>query len=209
MQDKTMLVFGDSYSTYDGYIPEGYATYYPWLDVHDVGETWWKQLSEALGAEILQNNSWSGSTVCNTGYDGDCSKTSSFIHRLEVLTEAGFFAENRVDHVFVFGGTNDSWSGNTAGIPQYADWTADDLHLILPGFAYLIHKLSEVVDRQAIHVIVNTELRQEVTDGIVAICAHYGVTATVLSDIAKEGGHPTVFGMTQIKDQILDTMKNA
>jgi len=25
---KNILIFGDSYSTYEGYIPEGYPTYY-------------------------------------------------------------------------------------------------------------------------------------------------------------------------------------
>ncbi len=206
MQTKTMLIFGDSYSTFDGAIPAGYAPYYPGLDVTEVGQTWWMQLSQALGAEILQNNSWSGSTVCNTGYNGDCSQTSSFLHRLEELTEHGFFERNTPDHVFVFGGTNDSWTGNACGALQYADWTADDLRLILPGFACFIDRLLRVVGKEAVHVIVNTELREDVTNGIIEICRHYGVVHTILSDIAKENGHPTVRGMIQIKDQILADM---
>lgn len=43
-----------------------------------------------MNPEIVMNNSWSGSTICNTGYRGDCSDTSSFIHRREVLIEDGF-----------------------------------------------------------------------------------------------------------------------
>ncbi len=208
MQQKNMMIFGDSYSTYNGYIPEGYAIYYPHLDVDDVEQTWWKQLSHALGAQVVLNDSWSGSTVCNTGYEGDCSKTSSFLHRLELLTENGFFAEHTLDHIFVFGGTNDSWSGNDAGEVQYENRTEEDLYRILPGFACFIDRLLRVADKKAVHVIVNSELRREVTDGIIEICRHYDVAHTVLAEIDKEAGHPTVRGMTQIKEQILATIAN-
>ena len=84
MKLGNIMIFGDSYSTYEGYIPEGYAKYYSGHrtgepDVFDVKNTWWGRLIDATDANLLQNNSWSGSTIGYTGYDNrDCSKDSSF-----------------------------------------------------------------------------------------------------------------------------------
>ena len=89
MNGKKMMIFGDSYSTYEGYIPKGYAVYYNGHrgavpDVFDVNNTWWRMLANRLLLDIVENNSWSGSTVGYTGYGGsDCSHSSSFIYRFE------------------------------------------------------------------------------------------------------------------------------
>ena len=101
------VIFGDSYSTFRGYIPEGYAVYYTETreipDVRRVEDTWWKMLHTELDGNIIRNDSWSGSTVCYTGYNGtDCSATSSFIHRMNKLAGEGFFADNKVSAVAAF-----------------------------------------------------------------------------------------------------------
>ena len=49
MKLNNVLIFGDSYSTFDGYIPKGYATYYSSIfreetDVRAVEDTWWYPL---------------------------------------------------------------------------------------------------------------------------------------------------------------------
>ncbi len=209
MNQEKILIFGDSYSTYEGYIPEGYATYYPKtneLNVCDVTHTWWKMLAEETDSDIIMNNSWSGSTICNTGYSGDCSATSSFIHRLDVLIETGFFVKNKIDRIFVFGGTNDSWSGNLCGELKFSDWTVSDLKLILPGICFFIDKLQSVVSKEKIHIIINTELRDDICNGILDICKHYDINYTMLNHIEKIEGHPTYKGMIQIKNQILNNI---
>ena len=43
---RNIMIFGDSYSTFAGYIPDGYAVYYSTeereqTDVRRVEETWW------------------------------------------------------------------------------------------------------------------------------------------------------------------------
>ena len=115
MKIRNAVIIGDSYSTYEGYIPQGYAPYYTpraaerSMDVTSVELTWWYKLSTELGFNISENNSWSGSTVSYTGREGDCSETSSFIYRARQLIESGFFVKNQVDTIFIFGATNDSW----------------------------------------------------------------------------------------------------
>ena len=66
---KKLSILGDSISTFDGYIPEGNATYYPGGTVTKVSDTWWHKLLTALGMALDTNNSWSGSRVTTTGGD--------------------------------------------------------------------------------------------------------------------------------------------
>ena len=69
-QTKKVSILGDSYSTFQGMIPEGYAVYYPnnGNDVKEVSQTWWDLYIKAKGYQLETNDSWSGSTICGTGY---------------------------------------------------------------------------------------------------------------------------------------------
>lgn len=212
MNFNNVLIFGDSYSTFEGYIPEGFAVYYSKngsgeTDVRNVNETWWYQLLSETDSKLVQNNSWSGSTICYTGYSGDCSETSSFICRLNKLTDALFFKENEINTVFVFGGTNDSWANSPIGELKYSDFKKDELYSVLPAFCFFINKLKELLPNADIVNIINTELKPEISEGFKAACEHLGIKHIVLNDIDKRGGHPTVKGMTQIKNQILDGLR--
>ncbi len=209
MKNEKILIIGDSYSTFKDCIPEGYLSYYPYPshpDVTDASKTWWNMLASETGSEIVLNSSWSGAPVCNIGWTGDCSESSSFIYRLQRLIDEGFFDKNRIDRVLVFGGTNDSWIGNPCGECKYSDWTKDDLDTPLPGYCCFIDKLLSVVPKENIHIIINCELREEYERGVLEICRHYGLSYTLLHDIDKIDGHPTHAGFTAIKNQVLDNI---
>ncbi len=206
MRNENIVILGDSYSTFEGFIPEGYAFWYPKAEgnkVTAVEQTWWYKLAKETESCILLNDSWSGSTLCNVGWHGDCSTTSSFIHRATTLADSGFFAQNKVDRVFVFGGTNDSWIGTPCGNAQYANWSKEDMNKVLPGFCCTMDQLTRAVPKEKIHVVINTELREEISQGLITVSAHYGVGYICLEDIEKYDGHPTCVGMEQIKQQIL------
>ncbi len=207
LQLKNVLILGDSYSTCAGYIPEGYATWYyeqevEHTDVKSVEETWWYPLMKETNGKLLMNNSWSGTTICNTGYDGVDATDSSFITRFDALVQQGYFMENTVDTLLVFGGTNDSWAGAPIGQVQYGDWTKEDLFKVLPAFCYLLHRAKTVLPKARIVAILNTELNEKIGEGFAAACANYGVKLVVLENIGKTNGHPNVAGMRQIKEQI-------
>ncbi len=207
---ENIIIFGDSYSTYLGYNPEGYDIYYPRENgqhgVDSVDKTWWKMLANEKDYKIVLNNSWSGSTMCNTGYNGDCSKTSSFIHRLEELIEKGFFRNNKIDRVFVFGATNDDWTGNPCGEQKLSGWSRQDLFVALPGIAYFLYKLKSVLGKDKIHFIINSDLGEKLEKGIKEICEHYGISYTLLQNIEKLEAHPTFNGMQQIKEQVMKNL---
>ena len=213
MQLNNVIIFGDSYSTYSGYIPEGYAVYYSGKretppDVSDVSKTWWHQVINENGATLVQNNSWSGSTICYTGYGyTDRSESSSFIYRFNKLVDEGFFKQNKVDSVLVFGGTNDSWCQAPVGQLQFSDWTHDSLFFVLPAVCHFFNRLKEELGEAEIICIINTGLKKEITEGMKKACEYYGIKTVELKDVDKLNGHPTEKGMTEIKDQRLDAIK--
>ena len=61
-QTKSMAVLGDSYSTFEGAIPEGNAIWYfkqnnpNQTDVNSVDQTWWTLLTKRQGWTLLMNN---------------------------------------------------------------------------------------------------------------------------------------------------------
>ena len=207
------MIFGDSYSTYLGYIPSGYAVYYTGHrnalpDVFDVKNTWWGRLIDSGMATLVQNNSWSGSTIGYTGYNNtDCSHTSSFIYRFEKLLSEGFFTENKIDTVFVFGGTNDSWSGAPLGELKFDGIEQVDLFCVLPAISHFAKRLKDTLPEARIIFIGNCDIKSEITNTMKAVCEHYGLDYVALSGIDKQNGHPTELGMEQISAQITMSVK--
>lgn len=212
-----IFILGDSYSTFEGYIPEGFNAYYLTSgpdykchkgelddgDVFHVNETWWYDLCNENG-NLLRNCSWSGTTICNTGYGGSDNSTRSFIARFDRLAKEGFFEKNKVDTFFLFGGTNDSWANSPIGELMFEGWTRDDLYSALPAFGYLMESFKKHLKGTKIYCIINTELKSELTDAYKEACKKYGIDVIELCDIDKQHGHPTILGMKQIKQQVLE-----
>ena len=211
---KKFMIFGDSYSTHKDVIPEGYAHYYctggrsekePVTNM-TAEQTWWGRLMKATGAELVRNDSWSGSTICFKGWSGDCSTTSSFIYRYEKLTEAGFFADNEIDTILVLGGTNDSWINVDLGEEKYSDWKREDFYTVLPAVCYFMSKLREDHPDKRIVFIANCGIKDEIIACMKNGAERLGLDFVELHDIDKMAGHPTVLGMEQICAQVLEKL---
>lgn len=208
------LIFGDSYSTFKGFVPDGYAVYYsenerPQTDVTKVEQTWWHQVVSGANLNLVLNNSWSGSTIGYTGYNNtDCSKSSSFIYRLRQLIGNGFFEKNQIDTVFVFGGTNDSWSNAPLGEIKYNGWEEKDLFSVLPAICYFLNLLKETLPQAKIYCLMNSDIKLEIIDCMKIACEIYGITPVAFDKIDKMCGHPTIQGMKDIKDGVLNILNN-
>ena len=198
-----ILIFGDSYSTFEGYIPNGYKTYYPHLDVQRVEQTWWSKYIQTINGKLIQNNSWSGSTIGYIGYEGDCSQTNSFIYRYRQLKAKNFFKENQIDTVLVFGGTNDSWANAALGEMLFSHWEEKDLFQVFPAVCYFTYCLKNDLPNAEIIFIINTDINPEIQTAIAEAAKYYGVKCIQLQDIDKVDGHPTAKGMEQICLQVL------
>ena len=125
-QGKNLSILGDSISTYSGTIPDGNRDYYTGsnLGVSDVSQMWWHIVKEALGMNLLVNNSWAGRCVASTR-DSEAN----------MLNSAGGRAENvailktataEPDVIFVRLGTNDfSYSTPIGDYDGSSDLTSD------------------------------------------------------------------------------------
>lgn len=167
-------------------------------DVTKVEETWWYRFIHEHGFQLERNNSYSGSTVCHTGYEKADYSDRSFITRIHNL--------GTPDIILVFGGTNDSWAGAPIGAYQYDGWTKADLYSFRPAFCYLLASLKQLYPAARIYNITNSELSEEVTDSMDEICRHYGIENIRLHDIDKQWGHPSVQGMQSIDAQVWESV---
>jgi len=211
---RNIVIFGDSYSTFEGYIPEGYLSYYsqaydPRTDVDRVEQTWWHRLCKEMNLNLVLNNSWSGSTICYTGYEGDCSQTSSFIYRLKQLQAQDFFRKNDVDTILIFGGTNDHWAEAPLGKLQFASWQEKDLYAVQPAICCMIKRAQEALPDGNVVFILNSELKPEVGEAVREATCRYGTCCVSLRDIDKNDNHPTVLGMSQIAAQVQAFLQTA
>lgn len=204
---KTFTVLGDSYSTFAGMVNPD--TNYIWYDsaqvnrggtdVCDASQMWWSILADSLGMTMAQNNSFSGSTIGYHGYDDDKDgqpddySDRAFITRMTNLAPS--------DYIFIFGGTNDSWSHAPAG--TYGQFNRDSLYTFRPAMEKLLLGLRELQPEAQILVIINSELRYEITGSEQALADKYGVPYVVLYDVDKHWGHPTQAGQRAIAQQII------
>lgn len=194
-------ILGDSYSTFEGWIPEGYIAWYKPVpkpgrptNVTEVGQTWWKKLIELNGYELETNNSYSGSTICNTGYEGNDYSDRSFISRVGLL--------GNPDIIFVFGGTNDAWADVPMGEYVWSDWSPGQLYQYRPAAAYMLHSLKSLYPEAEIKFIINDDIADEFKESTIEICRHYDVPALQLEGIEKMSGHPDGKGMEMIVEQL-------
>ena len=203
-----ILIMGDSYSTFSGHMPDGYYSWYPRsaeeTDVTDVSDTWWHKLISETDTTLIRNDSFSGSTVSST--EREEVPGTHFNLRADRLINNGFFKENEIDTIFIFGATNDSWINSPLGEIKYDGITDDDIKCIFPAFAALISKLKTVSPKSRIIPLINCDLKPEVVYGIEEICRHYGLTYIKFDTIEKISGHPSRKGMEQIKNAIINLL---
>ena len=206
------IIIGDSYSTFKGHVPEGYVIYYSESredsDVKDVSATWWHQVIKEAGLNLVLNNSWSGSTIGYTGYNNtDCSSSSSFIYRFKKLAENGFFDKNEIDTVFIFGGTNDSWSNAPLGEVKYDLVEESDLYSVLPAICYFLHLVRETLPKAKIYCLINTDIKAAITSCLEEASERYGIEPIRFERIDKINSHPTAQGMKDIKNGVLAVLR--
>ena len=204
-QRLRVSILGDSYSTYQNYIPEGNEVWYfepldsKRTDVKSVRQTWWWQVVSEGGYLLEKNESWSGATICYTGYRDEDYSPRSFITRLPRLGSP--------DIILIFGNTNDSWCGAQMGEYKYDNWKRADLYTFRPAMAKLLNDAQSRYPNARIYFIQNTELRKEIVESTEIICKHYGIPVIQLKDIEKQAGHPNVKGMKAIAEQVLKAIK--
>ena len=162
-------------------------------------QTWWHLLCQKRGFKLDTNNSYSGATICNTGYDGNDYTDRSFITRASNL--------GCPDIILVFGGTNDSWANSPLGEMKHEGYTSQDLFSFRPAVSYLARYLTKRYPNTDVYFILNTELKPEVGQAMQEACEHWGAKLITLHDITKKAGHPDAAGMQEIARQVSARVK--
>jgi len=210
-QHLSVSILGDSYSTFQGYLePDTNAVWY-WAkpdpkrtDLNSVRQTWWHKFVKENGYKLEVNNSFSGSTICFSGYRKEGSSSfsdysdRSFVTRLTAL--------GNPDIILVFGGTNDSWAGSPIGEYKYQNYLRNDLYSFRPAVAFLLENLIDYYPNVKIYFMLNDGLKEEINESVLSVCRHYGIDCIVLHDIDKISGHPSVKGMESIANQVREYM---
>ncbi len=196
----TVSILGDSYSTFENYLScDSNAVWY-WngkhenTDVTTVEQTWWHQLISEFGWRLEKNNSFSGATICFTGYNGEDYSNRSFVNRLKYLGSP--------DIILVFGATNDCWAHSPIGEYKYGNWSRDELYSFRPAMACMLDGLKKHYPNVQLYFILNSELSDDINSSVKTICKHYGVPYIELKDIHKINGHPSIEGMKSIAEQV-------
>lgn len=207
-----VFILGDSYSTFIGYIPEGYASWYlatntDETDITKVEETWWHQLLSNTESNLILNNSWSGATMCHTGWNGDdYSEKKSFCARLRNLVNEGFFEKNNIDTFFIFGGLNDSAANSPLGEIKYGNKTEEELFFVKPAYCYLIESAMKNCSNARIVSIIDSAVKPEIAACMEEVSNHYGTEIVKIEPVDKILGHPSVNGMQQTYNQIFEKL---
>lgn len=201
----TLAVLGDSYSTFADFIPEGNACWYnspadhKRTDVTKVEQTWWWQVANEGGYKLGAIESYSGATVCNTGYRDEDYSDRSFVTRCTNL--------GNPDIILICGATNDSWANAPIGDYKYANWKRVDLYFFRPAMAKMLNDIKLHYPNVEVYFILNTELKKEINESVLEVCKHYDVPVLELVDIDKKSSHPSVKGMKAIAQQVLKFIK--
>lgn len=204
-----MGILGDSYSTYNGWIPTENGAYFPANDVTDAKSTWWYLLAEKLKCTIGLNDSWSGSTIC-TDVRPELPEDSSFVKRIDKSFGSQNTLKIKPDLLIIYGGTNDCWLSRTEGDIITANWTEDDLKNIVPALCYVFDKAKTYNPGCKIIFVLQNDvvlwgdtLRQKIKKA----CKEYKIDCVELDRTVEiENSHPTKNGMKTICNFIFRTV---
>lgn len=202
-------ILGDSYSTFEGwmqpawnavwYFPESNKLSKKNNDVKYVEQTWWHQVAREMGYILEKNNSFSGSTICYTGYKDKIGRHRNYSDRSFIGRAADLGHPNII---LVCGGTNDSWCGAQVGDYKWRRWTNEDLHCFRPAMAKMCSELKTLYPNARVIFILNSELRGDIVESVHKICRYYKIECVDLHDIDKQSGHPSVAGMRAFASQV-------
>lgn len=211
---RKVSIIGDSCSTFEGWSNKdvegndnGYYVYYPYegnTDVTSVERTWWYMLCQLPEFELEVSNSFSGSVISNSFYNGmEVAGTDlTFMHRIGKNSK-GVDYNGDPDIIIVMGGTNDCWAGVKLGNYVYEEWTDDDLKCFRPAFSKLLSSLREYYPEAKVYNVTYTPgLTASYIESIQNVCRHHDVPNLILKNVTVSDGHPTYAGMLSICRQV-------
>ena len=209
-----IVILGDSYSTFSSHIPEGYASWYKpnidYTDVTKVEDTWWHKLVDrTTNSSLALNSSYSGSTICNTGYDGKDASSSSFITRFKNLVKENSVDLSSINTLIIYGGLNDYWANAPYGDIKYTDISEQDLFSFYPAVISLLQSAKTSLPNARVVFIIEEYLSDNLKQNLTDICTTLDVEYIKPQNISKKNSHPDKKGMEELTNQIIASFENS
>lgn len=138
LKGKKLGIVGDSISTYEGWIPNGYDVYYRNGGIlPSVENTYWKIAINELGM-VVGNCSWSGSYVYGDSTSTSNANIGTSTKRINDLSADGI----NPDIVLVYMGTNDFLFGIDKGeFNMSSDYADGNISTFMNAYALLLTKI--------------------------------------------------------------------
>lgn len=227
---KQFSVLGDSISTLDGYNPSGSKVFYrdekcSRSGIKEMKDTWWGQVIDFFGGELLVNNSWSGSRVSILPGRDELFPSVCSDERTGSLN----INDIRPDVILVYAGTND-WFYNTA--PEYKDLAENSTpetspyQTFISAYAEMLHNLRKNYPSAEIWCSSLCKTYMESQKSFVFPGNHHGFTMERYNEVIRgltkryncrfidlysfglpydtfDGLHPTLHGMKELAAMFL------
>ena len=138
LKGKKLGIIGDSISTYEGWVPDGYDVYYSNGGIlPSVENTYWKIAANKLGM-VVGNCSWSGSYVSGDSTSTSNANIGTSTKRINDLSADGI----NPDIVLVYMGTNDFLFGKDKGeFNMSSDYVDGNISTFMNAYALLLTKI--------------------------------------------------------------------
>lgn len=233
LEGASLSILGDSISTFEGWIPEGFNVFYPMNgEVTDVSQTWWKLLLDNTGMELCVNGSSSGSTCVGDSLNEDNPWYGCSGYRISFLIGEG---GKMPDVIIVYLGTNDLMMNVPIGDNDGTNMVEEgEIENFSDAYCMILDKLASDYPAAQIYCCNLTQVGDWGTDegqlfvpfvnglgltaedyskqiqiiadnkGIPVIdLYHCGIETANLHEMTTDGVHPTPKGMKCLGDAVL------
>lgn len=185
-------ILGDSISTLKGYIPNGYAIYYPNGNVTKYEDTWWGKLIIKGNMTLCRNASWSGSNVSGDS-QGSTATAGCSDKRIADLTGTD---GSKPDIILIYIGTNDWANGSQHKVgsfgPNDALPSEGTINDIAPAYALMLYKIRKTYPDARVYCLTCLEGRHSTSGSSYPIVNNYKESIHQVNHAIIECAH--IFG---------------
>lgn len=194
---KKIAIIGDSISTFDNYVPKGFATFYPnpTVDIFDFNRTWWMQTINALGAGLFVNNSYSGSFVTAGEYGTNTTKRTNYTA----------INNEKPDVILIYMGTNDC--GSRVSERRFYE----EYKIMLENLKFLCPDAEIIACTLPTSICYGSEDQAAYSTAIFNAAGELGIRVIDMTDVNLrssliDSAHPTYAGMKLIADKLISEL---
>ena len=201
---KKLSVIGDSITAYDGFIPEGFQSKYPYDENADIPYTdmWWYKVSSQLGCEITKIYACAGMGMTNIGeFSSSTTGRTLSLDDVDITNN-----EDRPDAVIIWIGGNDAYLNADASVIKSSyDKLVDNIRKTDSNIQIYICTYFSGLDERINRL--NDIIRAEASEKGLILLEMSGSEVFDINTDTIDGNHPNSGGFAKIASRITETIK--